>query len=47
LGQLVVDHRLDLLSQIIRLFLVMIPDQRGRALREDAPEYQVADDHDE
>jgi four helix bundle protein len=44
LGQPVVDHRLDLLSQIIRLLLVMIPDQRGRALREDSPEYQVADD---
>ena len=47
LGQPVVDHRLDLLSQIIRLLLVMIPDQRGRTLREDSPEYQVADDHDE
>jgi four helix bundle protein len=45
LGQPVVDHRLDLLSQIIRLLLVMIPDQRGRTLREDSPEYQVADDH--
>jgi four helix bundle protein len=41
LGQSVVDHRLDLLSQIIRLLLVMIPDQRGRTLREDSPQYEV------
>ena len=34
LGQPVTTHRLDLLSQIIRLLLVMIPDQRGRMLRE-------------
>ena len=41
LGQPVVDHRLDLLSQIIRLLLVMIPDQRGRMLREDSSQYEV------
>jgi len=41
LGQSVVDHRLDLLSQIIRLLLVMIPDQRGRTLREDSSQYEV------
>ena len=41
LGQPVVDHRLDLLSQIIRLLLVMIPDQRGRTLREDSSQYEV------
>jgi four helix bundle protein len=41
LGQPVVDHRLDLLSQIIRLLLVMIPDQRGRTLSEDSSQYEV------
>jgi len=44
LGQSVVDHRLDLLSQIIRLLLVMIPDQRGRTLREDLPQYGAPSD---
>jgi hypothetical protein len=32
--------RLGLLTQIIRL-LTMVPEQRGRALREDSPEYQT------
>lgn len=44
LGQSVVDHRLDLLSQIIRLLLVMIPDQRGRTLRENLPQYGAPSD---
>jgi len=41
LGQSVTDHRLDLLTQIIRLLLVMIPDQRKRTLREDSPVYET------
>ena len=41
LGQAVTEHRLDLLSQIIRLLLVMIPDQSGRMLKEDAFRYDV------
>ena len=41
LGQAVTEHRLDLLSQIIRLLLVMIPDQRGRTLKEDMLRYDV------
>ena len=41
LGQPVADHRLDLLSQIIRLLLVMILDQRGRTLKEDGFRYDV------
>jgi four helix bundle protein len=41
LEQPVVSHRLDLLSQIIRLLLVMVPDQRNRTLREDAQQYEV------
>jgi len=35
-------HRLRLLTQIIRLLLTMVPEQRGRALHEDSPEYQTA-----
>lgn len=34
LGEDVTRHRLDLLTQIIRLLLTMIPEQRGRTLRE-------------
>ena len=34
LGQAVADHRLRFLTQIIRLLLKMIPDQRGQALHE-------------
>ena len=41
LGQAVTEHRLDLLSQVIRLLLVMIPDQRGRTLKEDMFRYDV------
>lgn len=39
LGERVVAHRLDFLTRIIRLLLTMIPDQRGRALREDTTSY--------
>lgn len=42
LGELVARHRMQLLTQIIRLLLVMIPDQRSGALREEAAEYRVA-----
>ncbi len=41
LTQPVTSHRIDLLSQIIRLLLVMIPDQRRRVLREEPPQYEV------
>jgi four helix bundle protein len=39
--QPVVHHRLDLLSQIIRLLLVMVPDQRNRTPREDPQHYEL------
>jgi len=42
LGEAVVQHRLRLLTQIIRLLLTMIPQQRGRVLREQAAVYQPA-----
>ena len=42
LGQEVTDHRMRLLTQIIRLLLTMVPDQRGQMLREDPPPYDAA-----
>jgi four helix bundle protein len=38
-GETVVAHRLNLLAQIARLLLVMIPDQRGQQMREEAVQY--------
>ena len=34
-GESVVDHRLQLLTEIIRLLLTMVPQQRGRTIREE------------
>jgi len=39
LGQAVVDHRLGLLTDVIRLLLTMIPQQRGRTIRESDASY--------
>jgi four helix bundle protein len=39
LGQRVAIHRLHLLTDIIRLLLTMVPQQRGRSLRETNPIY--------
>ena len=39
LGESVVAHRLNLLTQIARLLLVIIPDQRGQQMREEAAHY--------
>ena len=41
LGDTITDHRLGLLTQIIRYLLVMIPDTRGRRLSEDAAPYHL------
>lgn len=41
LGESVVKHRLQLVTQIIRLLLTMIPQQRDAAIREDAVDYQM------
>ena len=43
LGEQVSSHRLSLLSQIIRLLLTMVPQQRGRSLRESQVDYQRDD----
>ena len=40
LGDEVVSHRLDLLTQIIRLLLKTIPQKRVQVLKEDGPNYQ-------
>ena len=37
----VASHRLQLLSEIIRLLLVMIPDQRTHYIKEEPEEYQA------
>ena len=36
LGEKVAEHRIQLSTQIIRLLLTMVPDQRGSLLREDS-----------
>ena len=42
LGEAVVQHRLDLMTQIIRLLLVMVPDQRGGEIRESPSTYEAS-----
>ena len=41
LGMQVVEHRFNMLTSIIKLLLTTIPDQRGRAMREEKAEYSV------
>jgi len=45
LGDMVITHRLQLLTQIIRLLLTMVPDQRQRAIREETGTYTINDEH--
>lgn len=40
LGKDVLDHRLELLTQIIRLLLTMVPNQRGWAIKEGKADYE-------
>jgi four helix bundle protein len=42
IGETIVEHRYLVLNEIIRLLLVMVPQQRGRALREDPVPYQTS-----
>jgi four helix bundle protein len=44
LGETAVQHRMDLLAQVIRLLLTMVPQQRQRVLREESATYQVESD---
>ena len=39
IGEEVVDHRLDFMTQIIRLLLVMVSDQRGGEIQEPDSQY--------
>jgi four helix bundle protein len=39
LGPTVTEHRLNFLTEIIRLLLTMVPEQRGAVLKEDAAPY--------
>ncbi len=41
LGEDVLQHRFDLLENIIRLLLTMIPKQRGKAIKDESGVYQV------
>jgi four helix bundle protein len=41
LGPVVTDHRLNLLAEIIRLLLTMVPEQRGALLKEEPVPYRV------
>lgn len=41
LGAAVVQHRLQLLTQVIRLLLTMVPQQRKHVLREETMPYQT------
>jgi four helix bundle protein len=43
IGEDVVDHRLDFMTQIIRLLLVMVPDQRGGEIREPNSQYRASE----
>ena len=47
LGEVVFQHRLQLLTRVIQLLLIMIPQQRNRVLREQSETYQFAREHDE
>lgn len=42
LGEQVADHRMQILTQIIRLLLTMIPRQRAKALHEARPTYDIS-----
>ena len=41
LEEAVIEHRLSLQTQVIRLLLKMVPDQRQRAVREESSLYEV------
>ena len=44
LGETVAQHRMDLIAQIIRLLLTMIPQQRQGVLREEGAAYHADPD---
>ena len=42
IGEEVAEHRMEFTTQIIRLLIKMVPDQRGYKIKEDRAEYEVA-----
>jgi len=42
LGEKVFDHRAWLLTEVIKMLLKIVPEERGTCIREDSPEYSVA-----
>ncbi len=46
LGEAVAGHRLQVLTEVIRLLLTMVPQQRERSLREERAPYQAMPGHD-
>jgi four helix bundle protein len=47
LGETIVQHRLQLLTEVIRLLLTMVPQQRSRSLREPGAPYWIEPDNTE
>jgi four helix bundle protein len=47
LGGSIAEHRMEFTTQIIRLLIKMVPDQRGYKIKEDTPEYKVDTTHQE
>jgi four helix bundle protein len=41
LGDEVANHRMQFLTQVIRLLLTMLPEERARTIREEEAEYKV------
>ena len=41
LGNAVVEHRMNMLVQVIKLLLTMVPEQRGRSIKEEQVSYSV------
>ena len=41
LGEKIVEHRMSMLVEVIRLLLTMIPDQRGRKIQEEQASYSA------
>lgn len=44
LGDEIFQHRVQVTTEILRLLLTMIPQQRGQTLREDSPFYEINPD---
>jgi hypothetical protein len=39
----VTEHRIQLLTDVTRLLLTMVPDQRGTTIRENDLDYQICE----